>query len=92
MSGSPDSRDVSAIGVLAARESRHEERTTSLSHLIMRDDLIVVFNSANRRLTELAEQALRVLDVAVGQRTDTYAHSRAASAGLALGGPAPAAG
>jgi hypothetical protein len=50
---------------LAARESRHEERTASRSHLIMRDDMTVVFESANRRLTELAVVALRTVDVAV---------------------------
>jgi hypothetical protein len=55
MSGNPDSRDVRAIRVLAARESRHEECTTSLPHLIMRDDMTVVLNSANRRLTEFAD-------------------------------------
>ena len=66
MSGAPDSRDVSAVAVLAARESRRKERTASLSHLITRDDMTVVFMSANRRLTECAH-ALRPLDVAVGE-------------------------
>ena len=60
MSGRADSRDVSAIRALAARESRHEERTASLSHHIMRDDMTVVLVSANRRLTELANPALRL--------------------------------
>jgi len=59
LSGRAESRDVSAIRALAARESRHEERTASLSHRIMRDDMTVVLDSANRRLTELAHEALR---------------------------------
>ena len=70
MSGAPDSRDVSAVAVLAARESRRKERTASLSHLITRDDMTVVFISANRRLTECAD-ALRTLDVAVGRAIHT---------------------
>jgi hypothetical protein len=32
----------------------------------MRDDLTVVLDSANRRLTELAPAALRLQDVAIG--------------------------
>ena len=91
MSGSPDSRDVSAIRVLAARESRHEECTTSLPHLIMRDDMTVVLNSANRRLTELANPTLRVLDVAVGRRTDQRSLDGPPPQAPLLGGPAPAA-
>jgi hypothetical protein len=71
MRGRADSRDVSAIRALAARESRYEERTASLSHLIMRDDLTVVLDSANRRLTELAHEALRPHDVAVGANGTT---------------------
>src|SRR3989442_15931626 len=59
VSGSPDSRDVSAIRVLAARESRHEECTTSLPHLIMGDDMTVVLSSAKRRLPDVANRALR---------------------------------
>ena len=59
MSGRAESWNVSAIGVLAARESRHKERTASLSHRITRDDMTVVLDSANRRLTELADPALR---------------------------------
>ena len=59
MSGRADSRGVSAIRVLAACESRREERTTLHPHVIMRDDLTVVLESANRRLTELALAALR---------------------------------
>jgi len=91
-SGRANSRGVSAIRVLAAGESRHEERTASPSHLIMRDDRTVVFESANRRLTELAVMALRTLDVAVASHP-RVAHSTAAYAGPALGGgPASAAG
>ena len=59
MSGRADSRGVSAIRVLAACESRREERTTLHPHVIMRDDLTVVLASANGRLTELAPEALR---------------------------------
>jgi hypothetical protein len=71
VSGRADSRDVSAIRVLAARESRRGERTTSLSHRILRDDMRVVLDSANRRLTELAHEALRTSDVAIGSGTQT---------------------
>jgi hypothetical protein len=85
VSGRADSRDVSAIRALAARESRYEERTASLSHRIMRDAMIGVLKSANRRLTELAHQALRtkMWRSAGGHVTD--AHSTAACAGPALG-------
>jgi hypothetical protein len=75
VTGNPDSRDVSAVRVLAARESRREERTTSLSHLIPRDDMTVVFTSANRRLPEFADTATPLNDVAVGRRHhDRYSH------------------
>jgi len=61
VSGRANSRDVSAIRALAARESRSQERTASLSHLILCDDMMVVIESTNRRLTELADLALRTM-------------------------------
>ena len=87
-----DARRASAIRVLAAPESRREERTTSLSHLILRHALTGVSTSANRRLTEFATSATRTNDVTVRRATQHGAVSRAASAGpLAGEGPAPAA-
>ena len=92
MSGNPHSRDVSAVRVLAAHESRHEERTASLSHLITRDDMTVVFTSANRRLMEFAPAAAPGKDAAMGVDIHNQAHSRAACAGpLFEGGPRAAA-
>ena len=85
-SGRADSRDVSAIRALAARESRHEERTASLlaSHHARR--LTVVCDSANRRLTELAVPALRTLDVAVGSHVPTMLMRRPPTQAPPLGG------
>lgn len=66
MSGRAESRDVSAIRVVAAPESRREESTASLSHRIMRDDHRVIITSANRRLTELAKTGAPHHDAAIG--------------------------
>ena len=92
MSGRADSRGVSAIGVLAACESRHKERTTLHPHLIMRDDLTVVFHSANRRLTELALVALRTKMWRSARRTPRERFFDGRLRGPALGGACSAAG